>query len=476
MAEHPMLDATEKPSLRRRLARQVLVPLAVTWLLGTILVVGVANYFVGRAYDRALLDDAYALAAKANVGGGEAFSTLNARDLAAVLFDQAEQNFFAIYAMDGKLVAGQPSLLRATGDISKPAYFDTTELDGRSVRRVTLAVIDGTPYIVVMAQTLTSRTRLLERLIAFAIVPQIALLIGLAIWLRRTIREELQPLDDLQRAMSTRDARDLTPLTTPTETRDLQRLTDAVNALLGRISRGVAAQREFSGNVAHELRTPLAGIRALAEYGLKQRESEVWRKQLESILRSEQRATHLVDQLLALAMADEATNGLPLAELGLDALCREVLMEYLSRAELAGADIGADGIDHPVTVIGHPSLIVGLLTNLIDNALRYGKPSDGTQPAITVYVRTREGAVELGVADNGPGLIDGERFAMIERWTQGALGQELGQGAGLGLAIVARYSRLMNARLIFSRSPQGGADICVRFPTIATMTTHEVGR
>lgn len=474
MPEPDARDAQRKPSLRRQLARQVLVPLAVTWLVGTLVVLSVANYFVGRAYDRALLDDAYALAARMQAGGTEELSMPSARDLATVLFDQSEQNYFAIYASSGELIAGQSKLPRATGDLSRPAHFDTTELDGLSVRRVTLAIDRGQAYTVVMAQTLTSRTRLLERLIAFAIVPQAVLLLGLGVWLRRAIREELRPLDELQQAMSKRDARDLTPLTTPTETQDLQRLTDAVNALLSRISLGVTAQREFAGNVAHELRTPLAGIRALAEYGLKQRDGEIWREQLEAIRKSEQRATHLVDQLLALAMADEAANSLQLNPLRLDVLCREVVMDYLSRTELARADIGAEGIDQPISVVGHPSLVVGLLTNLIDNALRYGKPTDGSQAMITVYVRPHEQGVDLGVSDNGPGLADGERFAMSERWTQGALGQELGQGAGLGLAIVARYARLMNATLTFGRSASGGADIYLRFPVVSSSTKTDV--
>ena len=132
------------------------------------------------------------------------------------------------------------------------------------MRSVTIHREQPVDFYVVMAQTTTSRDRLLQRLLAFSIAPQILLLIGLALWLQRAIETDLHPLAELTRLVGKRDARDLTPVPVSGSTRDVQRLGQAVNALLTRIAQSVQAQREFSGNVAHELRTPLAGIRALA--------------------------------------------------------------------------------------------------------------------------------------------------------------------------------------------------------------------
>ena len=302
-----------KPSLRSRLVRHVMVPLVLTWGLGMTVTLGIANYFVGQAYDRSLLDDAYSVATHVGLKAGQPVLLLSQTDMATVLFDHSEHIYFAVLHPNGELLAGHAGL-RAPPSFdpnihdSTPVFFDLV-YQGRTLRSVAIYRDQPAPFVVVMAQTNTSRTRLLGHLLLYSLTPQILLLGVLAWWLRRAIKRELAPLAALQHAVRQRDARDLTPLPMQASTRDLQQLGDAVNALLGRVAEGVRAQREFAGNVAHELRTPLAGIRALASYGLAQQEPQLWRQQLQDIARSEERASHLVDQLLALALADEANAG-----------------------------------------------------------------------------------------------------------------------------------------------------------------------
>ena len=449
-----------KPSLRSRLLRHVGVPLAITWALGTALTVGIANHFGGQAYDRALLDDAYSVAAHVGLQDGKPALRLSQAEMATVLFDQSEQVFFAVIGPDGELLAGHGAL-RAAVPPSTPQQFADITFLGRSMRSVRLQRSQPAPFGVLMAQTTTSRQRLLERLLMYALVPQALLLLALGWWLRRAIQSDLQPLTDLQTALGQRDVRDLTPLPLQASTRDVQRLGDAVNALLGRVQTGVRAQREFAGNVAHELRTPLAGIRALASYGLAQTEPQQWRTQLQGIVRSEERASHLVDQLLALALADEAGAAMPLSAQRLDVLVREAVLRFLPRADAQGVDLGAQGIDAPVLVQGHAALIEGILNNLLDNALRYGGvvggAADGGQAAvqsqITVSVQAQHnGGVLLAVTDNGPGMPNAQASGLLERWQQGRAGEHLGQGAGLGLAIVAQYARLMGAELVLQKA------------------------
>ena len=113
--------------------------------------------------------------------------------------------------------------------------------------------------------------------------------------------------------------------------------------LLGRVRAGVQAQREFTGNVAHELRTPLAGIRSLAEHALAQTDPQQWRAQLQRVLQSEQRASHLIDQLLALALADETRDTLVLEPLALDRLVRDFVLRHMAQADSLGIDLGASG-------------------------------------------------------------------------------------------------------------------------------------
>jgi len=231
------------------------------------------------------------------------------------------------------------------------------------------------------------------------------------------------------------------------------------------VAQGVQAQHEFAGNVAHELRTPLAGIRALASYGLAQKDPAVWREQLGGIVQSEARASHLVDQLLALALADEARGAMPRQEVPLDQLVHETVLRFLPRADAAGVDLGALGLEQPVVVLGQPLLIEGVLSNLIDNALRYGRPAAGEAPRVTVAL-AREGrgadeCVVLSVLDNGPGISAPQRQQLRQRWVQGREGERLGQGAGLGLGIVARYAELLGARLELVPGP-GGQGLCAR--------------
>jgi two-component system sensor histidine kinase TctE len=267
----------------------------------------------------------------------------------------------------------------------------------------------------------------------------------------------------LEEAVGQRDARDLTPVPVTATTRDVQRLGQAINALLGRIAYSVQAQREFSGNVAHELRTPLAGIRALADYGLRQNDPQIWREQLQGIAHSQERASHLVDQLLALALADEAKQTFKNTPVALDALVGDAVLRFLTRADTAGVDLGAKGIDHTVTVLGNAALIEGILNNLIDNALRYGRADNG-ESQITVSVEQTYRHVMLSVTDNGMGVPSDTLQQISQRWVQGAAGESLKAGLGLGLAIVSTYAKLLDARVDMKLVQPQGLSVTVTFP------------
>ena len=443
----PGTDGGGKPSLRSRLARRVVLPLVLTWALGTAMALSVANYFAGQAFDRALLDDAYAIAANVRMGSTGPVLNLSPSEMGALLFDQSESVYFAVLLPGGALVAGHAGL-RAPLLPEEAAYgFADIRFQGRELRAASLRRSEPAKFTVVMAQTSASRSQLLQRMLAYSAVPQGLLLLLLAGWLLRVIQRDLQPLDELQRAVDQRDARDLTPVppsvTTGASTRDVERLGLAVNSMLARLDQSISAQREFAGNVAHELRTPLAGIRAQADYALAHADPQVWREQLQGISQGEARASHLVDQLLALALADEARAGLRLEPVALNALARNVLLRCLPKADAAGVDLGGEGLDEPVTVLADAALLEGLLGNLLDNALRYGKAA---HPRVTVTVARYPNAAALSVTDNGPGLSEPDAEQLRSRWMQGPVGQGLGQGAGLGLAIVSRYAELLGAR------------------------------
>jgi len=390
----------------------------------------------------------------ATSGGGVELS-LSAQEMSTVLFDQSESLFFAVLLKDGSLVAGHAGLHPTLGVSSTVPQFESLEFQSKHLRSVTLYRDQPAEFVVVMAQTTTSRDRLLQRLFVFSLAPQLLLLMGLAIWLQRAIEDDLVPLSDLERAVDERDARDLTPVPVSASTQDIEKLSLAINALLARIAHGVRAQREFSGNVAHELRTPLAGIRALADYGLRHTDPQVWREQLMGIAHSQERASHLIDQLLALALADEAQQQLTHESVALHEVVRDVVMRFLPRADAKQVDLGAVGIEQPCFVQANRALLEGVLNNLIDNALRYGASPSG-ESRITVSVADAPQAVVLSVVDNGAGVSEAQRQKLSRRWVQGSAGEALKEGSGLGLAIVHEYARLLGASVAMqNENPQG---------------------
>ncbi len=454
-----MRPVSNKPTLRNRLMRHVLLPLALTWLLGSLLMLTIASYFTQQAYDRALLDDAYLVAShvrhKTNATEVDIALSLSAQEMSTVLFDQSESMFFAVLRLDGSLVAGHAGLHPTLSGVQSAPQFEELNYQNKHLRSVTLFRDQPTPFVVVMAQTTTSRERLLQRLFVFSLAPQVLLLIALALWLQRAIEEDLVPLSTLERTLGERDARDLTPVPVSASTQDVERLGQAINALLARIAQSVQAQREFSGNVAHELRTPLAGIRALADYGLRHTDPQVWREQLMGIAQSQERASHLIDQLLALALADEAQQQLTHESVALHEVVRDVVMRFLPRADAKQVDLGAVGIEQPLWVQANRALLEGVLNNLLDNALRYGASPSG-ESRITVSVADAPQAVVLSVMDNGPGVSEAQRQKLSRRWVQGTAGAALKEGSGLGLAIVHEYARLLGATVSMqNENPQG---------------------
>ena len=480
-------------TLRQRLLQHVLTPLFVVWCLGTTTTVGLAYYFTLKAFDRALLDDAFALSAQVRMQGGEPTLDLSPRELASLLFDQSEKVFFAVQRRDGNLVAGHHGLIATvvtenviasnTPRTDTPyAFADSVHL-GSPVRTVTLAPTNAKPWTTIVAQTSGSRSALIERLLLYSVVPQVLLLIALAAWLLVAIGRDLAPLNRLRLALQQRDTTDLSAIPAAASSRDVAQLTDATNALLARIQQGIQAQREFTGNVAHELRNPLAGIRALAQYGLRQSDAAVLREQLEAIAKSEVRASHLIDQLLALALADEAREHMALTQVSVNEVVEDCVTDMLQRQRQSGAgastsaaELTVSGLDRPVSVIGNESMLKGCLTNLLNNALAYGHPNgrpdghpdgrpdaalgsgehDAPRIAINVHADAASGCIILAVVDNGPGLAPDLAKNLQQRWARGQGSERVQGGAGLGLAIVARYAELMQASFTLSKDDATG--------------------
>ena len=249
-------------------------------------------------------------------------------------------------------------------------------------------------------------------------------------------------------------------------------LVDSVNDLLRRLGDSMATQKRFLADAAHQLKTPLAGLRMQAD--LAQREgtsTEELKRSLQHIGRSSIRATHTVNQLLALARAEGGATVLAHQPCDLADLVIDVVRDSVPRALEKGIDLGYDGVepDSPLAQVdGNPTLLKELVRNLVDNAINY-TPSSRERPGVItarVLADRFSQVVLLQVEDSGPGVPESERELIFQPFYR-ALGTDA-DGSGLGLPIVMEMARQHSAEVLIEDARPGhqppGALFSVRFP------------
>jgi two-component system sensor histidine kinase TctE len=223
----------------------------------------------------------------------------------------------------------------------------------------------------------------------------------------------------------------------------------AFNDMMARLEQNLLAQQRFIGDAAHQLRTPLTGVKMQTELALAETDPEQMRASLRQIAEGADRAAHLTSQLLALARAEashEKTHSIELVDI--EALARQVTLEWVPRAMDKKIDLGFEGTGWPLQINGNSLLLRELVVNLVDNAVKY-TPDGGR---VTVRARAGEFAV-IEVEDDGPGIPDNERELVFERFYR-VLGNEAA-GSGLGLAIVREIAELHLGSVQLKPSPAG---------------------
>jgi two-component system sensor histidine kinase TctE len=267
----------------------------------------------------------------------------------------------------------------------------------------------------------------------------------------------------LRRQIESRSHRDLTPLDEPGAPREVRPLVHAINALMERLQRAMVAQQKFIADAAHQLRTPLAGLKTHAELALREDSLSGMRDRVHALMLATDRSTHLARQLLALARAEpEAGSAAPMAAIDLNALAKKVTSEWVPRAIERRIDLGANTEPSVVPIRANAVLVQELLGNLIDNALRYTPPGG----RVTVRVEACGDRARLSVEDNGPGIPPAERSRVFDRFQR--LGESGTEGCGLGLAIVREIAELHGARIDLGEGPDNrGTRVRVDFALVA---------
>lgn len=444
--------ATAAPSLRRRLT--LLLLLAV---LLTALIQGVVTWRAAHVETEALFDAQMERTAL-SLTGGVAASVLGSESAAPVPGEPDQ--IIQIWRADGTMLYRSPSrrLLPPQAMIG----FSNVRAGGDPYRVYTLE----TPIQVVqVAQSEAARDRAVGRLAVRAVLP-IALLapvLMLIVWW--VVGYTLAPVDRLRRVLAARAAGDLAPLPTAGLPAELRPLVLEMNGLLQRLESAWRALTDFTGDAAHELRSPLAALRLQVQSLQRAGDAEARQVATERLLTGVDRATRLIEQLLTLARQEGAPETSSEAPVDLAPLASSAVAALQAEADRRAVAMALAG-DATVPVRGSADALAVLLRNLLENALRYA-PEHG-QVRVTLRAAAAEAGAWLRVEDSGPGVAPEDRLRVLDRFYR-APGSR-GHGSGLGLAIVQTVAARGGAAVEVGASADlAGASFTVRWPARAAI-------
>ncbi|MEQ1635148.1 MAG: sensor histidine kinase N-terminal domain-containing protein [Methylococcales bacterium] len=469
------------PSLKTKLLLQLAVPLILFMAIESVLSYFVTLHYVNGAYDGWLLDSARSLAQEIKVQKGKVAVELPAAALEIFKWDDQDKTYFKIISADQRLIAGDKSvpeplnssqteylsrlllvwqrLLGKQLDWTKPIYFNS-ELYGEQVRVVTMLVEPEhslEKFRVSVAETENKRRKMMLDILVADLVPQTILLLLMGGYLLIGVKRGLQPLHTLAGEIAKRSPRDLQPISETYVVQEVYTLIHTINDLFGRLSLAIATQERFIANAAHQLRTPLAGLKLQAERALREDELSNMQPALVHIKNSADRLSHLTSQLLLLARAEPNQHTYELLPLELGEFTRQICIAWVPKALERNMELHFESPENATMILGDAVLLRELIANLIDNAIAYGFEK-GT---IVIEIRNLP-TPKLIITDDGPGIPLAEADKIFERFYR--IPGSSGIGCGLGLAIVKEIADLHQAELkLRNASAEGGTRLEVLF-------------
>ena len=436
-------------TLRRQLIAWLAVPLVVLWSVSTVVDYDIAKRFVNLAYDRALLEAAQDIGRQVRQVDGRIYVDLPEVAQQILLTRESGRIYYLVTGPEQEFITGEPDLPRPPAepeDVSDRVRYYDDEYQGLLIRAVVLRVPVGPgtgrgAVAIQVAERLTARDEFARQIMLRMVLPQglLIVLAGLAVWYG--VGRGLAPLSSLRREIQSRSHRDLSALSETEAPQEVQPLIHAMNDLLQRLGGALEAQQRFIADAAHQLRTPVAGLKTQTELALRQAPSGDAQATLKQLHTATVQTTRLVNQLLSLARAEPGAGRPRNPEpVDLVVLARDTATEWVPRALERNIDLGFESPLPGARIEGDPFLLREMLGNLLDNAVRYTQP--GGQ--VTVRVIADGDNYVLSVEDNGPGIPEAERARVFERFYR-VLGTGT-DGAGLGLAIVREIALAHGAR------------------------------
>lgn len=435
-------------SIRQKLLNWLLILLLPSLLLGTVSADYLANYFANLAYDRALFRVALALADQVEVKAGNMVVDIPDSTLDLIEYDKYDWIYYQIQDPHHNVVIGEEKLTlpKPVPEGGQHVYYNA-RLDDQLLRMVAFSLpLVGTyekgNAIILIGETTTKRDRMAHEIIAFMLIPQIVLIVLMILLVNLGIRRGLVSLEKLKDLISRRLPTDTHPLEERDAPQELQPLLHAMNDLLVKVKGAVDEQHQFIANAAHQLKTPLAGLKIQAEAALREHDMASIHHALKQISTGSDSLGRLVNQLLSLARAEPGDRHVQaFVPVDLVMLINEVTAEWVPQALAKHTDLGVNCQLPELKINGSYMLLQELLNNLIDNALRYSQ--SGAKVTVSLAIVNNDAV--LSVQDNGVGIALSEQQKVFERFYR-VLGTAE-NGCGLGLAIVSEIAHQHQARV-----------------------------
>lgn len=480
-------DREELNSLFGEILDWMLAPLLFLWPISIAATHHIADDIANHPYDQVLAQGVATLTRALVVQGQQVVVVLPANNQGLPRSDDEDTVFFQIRGPRGEFLAGDsdipavpeaveaPRLVLIPGGPEVPPTLPAEpKADAEAVQfrddrvlgdpvRVAYArvpLLKGQPPLLVqVAETRHKREALVSRIISGVLLPQFAIIPLTVILVYLGLSKGLAPLARLRDRMRARRLGDLSRIPIFGVPDEVRPLVVSFNEMMARLEENLQAQQRFIADAAHQMKTPLTGLKTQTELALRETDPALMRVELGRIAESADRAAHLIHQLLALARA-EASHEKVHSAVFLDAvtLAREITGEWAPRALARNIDLAFEGVDRPLPIDGVPLLLREMINNLIDNAIKYTAHNGH----VTVRVRGEE-YVTLEVEDDGIGIPETEREHVFERFYR-VLGTEA-DGSGLGLPIVQEIAALHSAGVLLGTGTAGrGTRVTVVFP------------
>ncbi|MDM0031009.1 sensor histidine kinase [Variovorax sp. J22P271] len=465
-----MMRAT---SLRARLLLGILGPIAVFIVINSVSLYRQSLAAATTAYDRTLLASAKTIGEQLDVEGYDEAATLRAivpySALEAFEADNQSRMYYRVSALDGQLVSGFEELPFWRGQLpNRPPYaalvdFYDAGFRGMPVRVAVLlqpiASARGRAMAVVqVAETLELRETLARKLLVDMLWRQLVLMGVIAAVTVVVVQRATRPVRALGEAIQARAADDLSPIDAPDAPRELRPLIDATTQVMGRLQRLLDHQKRFVRDSAHQLRTPLAVLKAQVQSA---RRGDVPPDQaLGEISETVERATALANQMLSLAKVEQLRQQPESVTLDLAEAVRAVALDLSPLVADKALDFELSTDPGPVPVRAHLWMLQELARNLLHNAIKHSPRA----AALTVRVQAEGELALLQVSDQGRGISDELRQRLFAPFAAG----DVASGSGLGLAICREIVLALGGRIALdNRQADGrtvGLDAVVRIP------------